>query len=143
MGTIFSPLCAFHFLFLFTQKPYLVCTLIVFILLCTLIISFVLLFPLRKRDKGGGKPSSIQFPRGWDHNHFRFLCKWRVSYHIVCSLLCESQSNNGQNEKICSVSFQFFYSHVSHCFHQVYFALYRGDWFFLVGWNKNLFKNLV
>lgn len=62
VGTIFSPSCAFHF-FLFTQKPCLVCTLIVFIPLCTLILSFVLLFPLRKIDKGGGKPSSVRFPR--------------------------------------------------------------------------------
>lgn len=64
VGAVFSPLCAFYFFFLFTQKPYLVCTLISFILLYTLIISFVLLFPLRKIDKEGGKPSSIQFPRG-------------------------------------------------------------------------------
>ena len=63
VGTIFSPLCAFYF-FLFTQKPYLVCTLIAFILSYTLIISFVLLFLLRKKHKEGGKPSSIQFPRG-------------------------------------------------------------------------------
>ena len=51
VGTIFSPLCTFYFFFLFTQKSYLVCTLIAFILLCTLIISFVLLFPLRKKIK--------------------------------------------------------------------------------------------